>query len=152
MYRGPDLPVRYAVEFREGAGASTAGPLLIEEETILLQGRRAGARVELRIPPAELAQVRIGRGHGERLHGYSTVVLERHSGPPVLVAPFGIALLHEIADLLASLSGSRHGQGEETLQLLVPLRPAVKRVYGSCSPKDRRSTRPRSGCIDTTST
>lgn len=118
-------PARYAVEFREGDGPSTAGPLLIDEQGILLQGRRNGQPVELCIPGVELARVRIAQSSSERLNGYATVVLERGSGPPVLVAPFGIALVHELADLLAGLGGPGP-DAEERLQLLVPLRPGCR--------------------------
>jgi hypothetical protein len=123
--RQPEPPsIRYAVAFSEGHTAASSGPLLIDEQTIHLQGRRNGEPIELSIGPGELARVRIGRRPGERLNGYQTLVLERHDSPPVLVAPFGIALLHELADLLTSLTSPPDQVAQtETLQLQVPLRP-----------------------------
>ena len=65
--------------------------------------------------------MRIGRDARERLDGYATVVLVRRNEAPLLVAPLGSVLLHEIADLLAALSAERTEVADE-IDLIVPLR------------------------------
>jgi hypothetical protein len=83
--------------------------------------------------------VRIGRGSSERLKGYSTVVLERRSGPDVLVAPFGFGLLHEIADLIGSIN-AQPIRPAERLELIVPIRHGsvsrIRRLISSGPPFD----------------
>ena len=124
-------PARYAVEFRDGDGAPAAGALVVTGGGLLLTGRGRGEPrepVELSIPRIELIRVRIGRQPAERLHGYSTIVLERRSAAPVLVAPFGVSLLHEVADLLASLTepAAAESAAVERIALVVPLRRGWK--------------------------
>jgi hypothetical protein len=66
-----------------------------------------------------VSEVRVGRQPGERLNGYPTLILERTTMPPVQVAPFGVAMLPEISDLLLSLT--QHVEGE-ALAVSVPLK------------------------------
>jgi len=94
---------RYAVAFRAGSAAAT-GRLDVEQDRLLLQGVSGPDVLKLEIPFAELAEIRVGRHPHERLKGYRTLVLERTNGPAVRVAPLGLAMLPEIADLLHSLT------------------------------------------------
>ena len=119
--RGGQSSVRYAVVFREGASAPTAGRLVVEDERLLLVGRRGEGRVELSVAYAELREVRIGRSPGERLNGCPALVLERGNGPPVQIEPLGVGLLHELADLLAVLV-AEHADNSEQVSVIVPLK------------------------------
>jgi hypothetical protein len=110
---------RFAVVFRDGA-AEAAGALVVESDRLRLCGRAASAELDLEIPFSELAEVRVGRHSKERLNGHRTLVLERSTKPPVLVAPLGVAMLTELADLLVSLT---RPAGGEVLAVLVPLKP-----------------------------
>ena len=114
--------VRYPVVFQDADQAPTAGQLAVVDGRVLLSGRRRGKLVELELPSAELSEVRIGRTARERLDGYATVVLVRRNEAPVLVAPLGSVLLHEIADLLAAFSAEPMEVADE-IDLIVPLRP-----------------------------
>jgi hypothetical protein len=118
--------VRYPVVFQDADQAPVAGGLEVVDGRVLLTGSRRGELIELDLPPAELSEVRIGRGANERLHGYATVVLVRSNQAPVLVAPLGSVLLHEIADLLATLSAEPIAVADQ-LDLIVPLRPDAQR-------------------------
>ncbi|HEU5244318.1 MAG TPA: hypothetical protein VFU33_07950 [Gaiellaceae bacterium] len=110
---------RFAVVFRDGE-IESAGALEVEQDRLLLLGRADECVLELEIPVSELSEVRVGRRRNERLNGYPTLLLERASMPPVQVAPLGVALLPEIADLLVSLA-RRKGGNELTVS--VPLKP-----------------------------
>jgi hypothetical protein len=129
---------RYAVAF-ESEGAPAAGALLVTDQGVVLSGRWHGEPLELTIPRDELAGVRIGRTNRERLNGYSTVVLERRNGPDVLVAPFGFGLLHEIAELVASIN-AEPVLSSERLELIIPIRRGtheqVRRLVASGPPFD----------------
>jgi hypothetical protein len=109
---------QFAVVFRD-AGVEAAGSLELSHDRLLLRGRAAAGDVDLEIRYADLLEVRVGSRPGERLNGYRTLVLERTDGSPLDVAPLGVALLPEIADLLVSLTGGR-GQA---LVVAVPLKP-----------------------------
>jgi hypothetical protein len=113
------LQERYAVVFRTGEMQAT-GRLEIEQDRLLLSGRGREGSLELEIPFSDLVEVRVGRRPEERLNGYRTLVLERASDPVVRVAPFGMAMLPEIADLLVSLAGRGGGS---VLAVWVPLKP-----------------------------
>lgn len=115
--------VRYPVVFQDADRAPVAGRLEVVEGRVLLTGRRRGELVVLGFPSAELSEVRIGRDARERLDGYATVVLVRRNEAPVLVAPLGSVLLHEIADLLAALSAEpERTEVADEIDLIVPLR------------------------------
>ena len=114
-------PVSYPVVFALGGEDPAAGSLTVDEGGITLEGRRHGEPVKLGITRVELDRVRIGRSPQEALDGYPTVVLERRAGPRVRVSPFGAGLLHELADLLASLV-ERPGETADHVAVIVPLR------------------------------
>ena len=109
---------RFAVVFRNGS-AEAAGALEVEPNRLLLHGGANDARLELEIPFSDLSEVRVGRRPSERLNGYATLILERTTLPPVQVAPLGMALLSEIADLLVSLTNRATG---DVLTVRVPLK------------------------------
>ena len=109
---------RFAVVFRNGS-AEAAGALEVEPDRLLLHGGANDARLELEIPFSDLSEVRIGRRSSERLNGYATLILERTTLPPVQVAPLGMGLLSEIADLLVSLTNRATG---DVLTVRVPLK------------------------------
>jgi hypothetical protein len=98
--------------------------------------------LELEIPFSALVEVRIGRSPSERLNGYPTLVLERNTPPAVHVAPLSPLLLHELADLLASL---RDRTGGDVLVVLAPLKPGclgrARRLLAKGPPFDPASVR-----------
>jgi hypothetical protein len=108
----------FAVVFRDGS-ATAAGVLAVEQDRLFLEGRGKAGALELEIPFSDLSAVRVGRRQSERLNGYATLILERTTLPPVEVAPLGVALLPEIANLLVTLTQQVHG---DVLALVVPLR------------------------------
>ncbi len=110
---------RFAVIFRNG-GLEAAGALEVERNRLRLSGRGRSGELELEIPVADLSAVRVGGRPSERLNGYPTLVLERLNLAPVQVAPLGMALLPEIADLLVSLT---RRVGGDVLAVSVPLEP-----------------------------
>jgi hypothetical protein len=110
---------RFAVVFR-GGSAEAAGRLEVEQDRVLLHGRARTGELDLEIPFSELTEIRIGRHASERLNGYATILLERGGKPAVQVAPLGVALVPEIANLLLSLTTRREG---DTLAVCVPLKP-----------------------------
>jgi hypothetical protein len=110
---------RYAVAFRAGSAGAT-GRLDVEHDRLLLEGVTGPDLLKVEIPFSELAEVRVGRRPEERLNGYRTLLLERTTGPAVRVAPFGLAMLPEIADLLESLT---RPSDESVLVVSVRLKP-----------------------------
>lgn len=110
---------RFAVAFEVGS-ARAAGALDVEDDRLVLRGSGSDGCLELEIPFSTLAEVRIVRRPSERLSGYPTLVLERGPLPAVRIAPFGMTLLPEIADLLTSLG---HRAGGDVLTVSVPLKP-----------------------------
>ena len=119
--RGEQRSGRYSVVFRVAPGPSAAGALLVDEERLLLEGRSPEGRVELSVPYADLSEVRIGRSPEERLNGHPALVLEREGAQAVQIVPFGAGLLHELADLLATLA-TEHADGGEQVAVIVPLK------------------------------
>jgi hypothetical protein len=121
-YRGQQRVTRYAVVFRAGQGVPTAGALVVETDRLRLEGRRsASGLVELSVHYAELTDVRIGRTPEERLNGRPALVLGREDAPAIQIEPFGTGLLHEIADLLATLANP-HDDSSEQMAVIVPLK------------------------------
>jgi len=118
-------PTRYAVVYREEGGPSTAGRLVITGEGLLLDGGAGDRRCTLNVPFAELTEIHIGRTAAERLNGYSVLVLERRQAPSVHVAPFGVGLLHELADLIAVLTTEQR-TGDEHVAVIVPLKAGCR--------------------------
>jgi hypothetical protein len=119
--RGRPKPVRYAVVFRVGTSAPTAGALVVGGGRLVLVGQRGEDLVELSVPYSALREVRIGRSGEERLNGHPALVLARRDAPPVQVEPLGAGLLHELADLLAALA-RQHADVNERVAVIVPLK------------------------------
>jgi len=101
------------------------GALEISASAIRLTGRAETGLVELTIACDQIEGIHIGRGANERLNGYATVVIERQNGPRVLVAPCGMQLLHEVADVVASVS-QLNPAASERIDLIVPIKPGCE--------------------------
>ena len=69
----------------------------------------------------QLAEVRVGRDPEERLNGQPSLLLERKDEPRIQITPYGAGLLHELADLVAGLSGA-HAERDTQVAVIVPLR------------------------------
>jgi hypothetical protein len=113
---------RYAVAFQAGSSAAT-GRLDVEHDRLILKGVAGPDLVELEIPFSQLTEVQVGRRPEERLNGYRTLMLKRTTGPVVRVAPLGLAMLPEIADLLQSLT---RPSDESVLAVSVRLKPGCR--------------------------
>jgi hypothetical protein len=118
---------KFAVVFSDGS-QEAAGALEVKQDRLQLRGRGNLGTVELAIPYSDLSGVRIGRRPSDRLNGYRTLVLERSTLPAIRVAPLGVALLGEIANLLTTLSEQTEG---DLLAVSVPLNPG-------CLPRARK--------------
>jgi hypothetical protein len=89
----------FAVTWRAGRTDPVAGRLELAPDGIALRNGKLRAR----IPYAQIASVRIGRGAGELVRGTRSVVLERRDGPPLYVAPLdGVGRATELADAVAA--------------------------------------------------
>jgi hypothetical protein len=121
MGRGNPLPTRYAASFCSGFSAPAAGALVLEEDRLRLEGRSLQGQLELNIPYSELSEVRIGRLPEELVNGNAALLLSRRDGELFRVKPIGFGLLHELADLLASLA-NEHAEGNEQVAVVLPLR------------------------------
>lgn len=113
---------RYPVIFREQHDAPVPGSLTLLQGGVLLSGGSRERSAELNIAFSDIRHVHVGRKPDERLNGSPTLVIERDQQPPVLVAPIGVGLLHEIADLLGRLADRDSGAPDQ-LAIMVPLRP-----------------------------
>ncbi len=98
-----------------------AGALVVDDERLLLVGRRGDDRGEVSVPYSALREVRIGRSREERLNGHPALVLARRDAPPVQIEALGAGLLHELADLLVALA-TEHADSEEQMAVIVPLK------------------------------
>jgi hypothetical protein len=114
---GHRSPTRFPVVFREPPGAPVTGALLIGPGEMVLEGRSG---IELRIPYSELAEVRVGRGPGEGLHGRPALWVARRDRSAVRIEPLGPGLLHELADLLSALVAAPT-DADRQLAVVVPL-------------------------------
>jgi hypothetical protein len=114
---------RYPVVFRVAPEVPVAGALVVHEDRLLLEGRYGEHRSELSVPYAEIAEVRIGRGHDERLNGNPVLLLERDAMQPIQIEPLGFGLLHELAELLTSLALENANPGQR-VAVIVPLNRA----------------------------
>lgn len=113
---------RYAVVFREQGRLVVAGCLEVADDHLLLAGGAGERARTLEVALTDIAEVRVGNRPADRLNGYRTLVLERIQLPPIEVAPLEVGLLHELADLLALVTGEAPGTGR-TLAVVVPLKP-----------------------------
>lgn len=83
----------------EGRGPVAVGRLELRPGSFVLAGAREG---ECAVEAADIGRIRIGDGP-ERLNGLKTVVVERRSGPPVLIgAVNGLGQVFEIAEALTA--------------------------------------------------
>jgi hypothetical protein len=90
----------YAVSWRDSEGASDSGRLELGPQALRLEG--AG---KLEIAYAEVIDIAIGRGNGDRIGGRMTVLVTRASGRPLWVAPVAErAALLELHDRLTELA------------------------------------------------
>src|SRR5476649_635671 len=112
--------VRYAVAFSTGTGALISGVLTLADTSLLLSGRSDDDGVELSVPYSEVCGVRVGRSEEETVDGRPTVMLARRDAPSVRIEPRGAALLHELADRIASVA-IRHANRREQVAVIVPL-------------------------------
>lgn len=111
----------YAAVFCVGFQEPASGTLVVDEESLLLEGRSPEGSVELSIPYAELDDVRIGRLPEERLNGRASLLLSCRGGQHVRVEPIGFGLLQELADLLVALA-REHRDEHERVAIVLPLR------------------------------
>jgi hypothetical protein len=112
----------YAAIWRELTGLLATGKVVLGPDALRLEGAtRQGQLSRREIPYAELEGVRVGRVPSEMLNGRPTLVLARSSGPSLQIEPFGIGMLSELADLLATLSTAQ-SERLERLVVIVPLR------------------------------
>jgi len=136
-----EMHERFAVAFRVDSARAT-GALEVDHDRLLLRGGGAEHDLELEIPFSALEEVRIGRSPSERLNGYPAIILERTALPAVHVAPLSALLLHELADLLASL-GDR--PEDDVLVVLAPLKPGclgrARKLLAKGPPFDPASVR-----------
>jgi len=114
--------VQYAVVFREQGEPPATGSLELAQDRLLLTGGAGGHVHQLEVELANIVEIHVGRRPADRLNGYRTLVLERAHMPAVQIAPLEASLLHEIADLLATLTSGRPTSGDE-LAVVVPLKP-----------------------------
>ena len=114
----------YPVVFCEPGTAPAAGELTLTADQLTFDGTAHGVRRQLAIRFSDLIEIRIGRLATDRINGYPTLVLERSELPAVQVAPVGAGLLHEIADLVATLAQQQIAAGER-LSVVVPLKPGT---------------------------
>jgi hypothetical protein len=96
------MPESYAVVWSEGDGPVAVGRLELRPGSFVLAGAREGEGRS--VDAVDISRIRIGDGP-ERLNGLKTVVVERHSGPPVLIgAVNGLGQVFEIAEALTANS------------------------------------------------
>src|SRR5689334_12030604 len=95
---------QFPVLFRLPGARAVAGSLTVTAQGLALDGGAATGREHRDLTFDELLEVRIVRGPTDRLNGHVSLALEVDDEPPVLVAPLGYGLLHEIADLVAAFA------------------------------------------------
>ncbi len=101
-------PASYAVLWRESSQAADicAGKLELGSDRLRLEGTARGRPTTNELDYGELAAARLCRSGSERIGGSPTLVLERKSGPPLLVRSLaGFGIVHELVEILASLLG-----------------------------------------------
>ncbi len=132
----PERPHDYAVVWRTGDGATSCGKLEFADDQLVLQGKGAPG---LRIPFDDLSSVEIGRSVGDRINGDKSLVLERRTCEPVLIAALGgVGLLGELNDLLARLRSEHVARAR--VAVVVPIRrgtaDVVRRLVAEGPPFD----------------
>jgi hypothetical protein len=112
----------YAAIWREPGGAVATGKVVLEPDSLRVEGATGEGRLSRReLLYTELIGVRIGRGAGERLNDRPTLVLERASAAPLQLDVLGAGMLFELADLLAVLTLERAERFERVV-MVVPLK------------------------------
>jgi len=114
---------RYAVVFCQQGGLPVPGSLELTPDRLLLSGSRADQTIDVSIPLADVIDVHVRRKREERLNDFPTVAIERTYEPAMLVAPLGVGLVSEIADLLTTIAGRSR---IDRLVVVVPLRAGCR--------------------------
>ena len=117
----------FPVVWRDGAGSSAVGELIVERDVLRFEGSSGGEPAATHIPFADVREVRVARA-SERPNGRPTVVLERDAAP-FYVEPVGAGLLGEMTSLLTVLhqEGARRA---DHVAVVVPLRAGVEARVG----------------------
>ena len=90
----------YGVVWREKDEPLAVGKLELRPSGVRLEGLDGSRDIPYRL----LAGVRVGRLAGERIDGRPSVVLERHTGGPIMIATVAKpSLMGEIVEKLAAL-------------------------------------------------
>jgi hypothetical protein len=133
-----ETSVCYAAVFREGGGSPLTGAVVLEGERMLLVGGGALDCIGLELRYEELSEVRIGRSRDERLNGRPTLVLDRPDAAPVLVQPLETAVLHELTDLVSTLTarGARRVEVAVAVSFDPMRRDRVREVIAEGPPFD----------------
>lgn len=93
------MGITYAVSWKESGGSSDSGRLVLGARTLRLE-----AAETLEVPYADVIEISIGRGPGDRIGGRTTVLVSRANGRPIWIAPVGQhAALLELHDRLRAL-------------------------------------------------
>jgi hypothetical protein len=111
----------YAVVWEESDGRPITGQLMPREDSMLLEGVRDGRLVRLEIFYRDLGGIRVGRDGGERLNDRPTLVVERNDAPRLLISALGAGMLHELVDVLTTLSSP--AAAVEQIAVVLPLTP-----------------------------
>jgi hypothetical protein len=94
----------YGVVWRSDESAPAVGRLGILPLGLVLEGLVDGEGAQTEIRYEDVEAVRVGRGRDERIEGRPTVVIERRTGPRVLVSTVAQqSLVGEIVEGLAAL-------------------------------------------------
>lgn len=95
-------PISYAVVWRKDDGPIVPGQLQIAGDAIRLRGGTHGRPEEHAVPIAEIAEVRLAHGPGERIHGLPSLLVELRSIERFFVAGIGgFGVVTELADRIA---------------------------------------------------
>lgn len=111
---------QFPVLFRLPGAKAVAGSLTVTGKALALDGGPATGHEHLEVGFDALREVRIIRRVEERLSGHVSLALDVGDQAPVLVAPLGYGLLHEIVDLIATFS-SQQAANDEFVAVVVPL-------------------------------
>jgi hypothetical protein len=139
---GSTMRKSYGVVWRSGDGPLVVGKLGVQPLGFELDGLLDGEPRRDYVAYEELTEARVGRGAEERISGRATVVLERQSGPPLLVSTVAQpSLVGEIVEGLAALQLGT--QATRRTALVVPIDPmhhaAVCELVAAGPPFDPRA-------------
>ena len=91
---------RYPVVWCEKSGPTYAGSLVLGPSSLTLDGAVGGARNVVELPYSRLVRVRMASGHGERLRGQPTLVVDTTRSSLRIAAFGGAGVMNEVADAL----------------------------------------------------